>query len=275
MVVPADNYQERQRSNSALLVCESSKKRAEPKRVCCDSRSDTTFVSVQAMSIEQLTRFYENHHTERAKVGTSFIASKQRVSYLREWVGSGHEVLDVGCRDGALSSHYLEGNHVTGIDVDRQALKLAAAKGIATMYADLNVPLPLEDDSFDVAVAGEVLEHVMFPPNTVSEIARVLRPEGTLLGSVPNGYRFQNRRRFLLGRDIDAGPFDEHLHIFSWWGLETLLRQHFEDVTVLAVGGKVLGPWKVGPRTPRRLSLFFGRDLVFRGTRLKKSAGNG
>jgi 2-polyprenyl-3-methyl-5-hydroxy-6-metoxy-1,4-benzoquinol methylase len=221
------------------------------------------------MSVKAVTRFYEAHHADNAKVGTGRIASRQRIAHFVEWVGNGKDLLDLGCRDGELTSHYLDGNRVTGCDIDRNALEIAKKRGIDTHYADLNEDLPFPDKSFDAVVTGEVLEHVMFPPMTVKEIARVLRPDGMLVGSVPNGYRLKARSKFLFGGEVDTNPFHEHLHTFAWWTLRQMLEQHFENVFITAVGGRIVGPWKVGKRTPRRLAFWFAKDLVFRAQKVK------
>lgn len=54
----------------------------------------------------------------------------------------------------------------------------------ADVVADLTA-LPLDDDTFDVVLCTEVLEHVGEPQAALGEIARVLRPGGRLLLTVP------------------------------------------------------------------------------------------
>jgi SAM-dependent methyltransferase len=50
---------------------------------------------------------------------------------------------------------------------------------------DLNGPLPFPDGRFDTVLATDVLEHVRRPLPLLGEIARVLRPAGTLIAGVP------------------------------------------------------------------------------------------
>jgi SAM-dependent methyltransferase len=81
--------------------------------------------------LEQLDEAYRRHHEEHRSPG--FVAGgPQRAPVFREWVGSGKRVLDLGCRYGALTRAYLDGNDVVGVDVDRRALAKAAKLGIET-----------------------------------------------------------------------------------------------------------------------------------------------
>jgi SAM-dependent methyltransferase len=163
-------------------------------------------------------------------------------------------VLDLGCRSGALTRHFLDGNEVVGLDVDAAALARAGALGITPVQADVEEPLPFEDASFDAVVAGELLEHLQFPDALVAEIRRVLEPGGVAVGSVPNAFRVQSRLRFLLGRPPEDDP--THLRMFSPDAIRALLSG-FEDVRLDFVGGRY-----------RRLSArLLARDLVFSAVR--------
>ena len=75
--------------------------------------------------LEELERVYRHHHEARRPKDFVF-CGPQRGPLFRDWVGTGREVLDVGCRFGALTRAYLAGNRVVGIDVDRRALEEAA-----------------------------------------------------------------------------------------------------------------------------------------------------
>jgi SAM-dependent methyltransferase len=195
-------------------------------------------------SLEQLSRRYRRHHATRS---TDFVyGGDERADLFRRYVGSpGRRVLDVGCRFGALTRSYLEGNEVVGLDVDRIALEEAARLGIETVWADAEHGLPFDDESFDVVVAGELLEHVRDPVALVRDARRVLRPGGTLVGSVPNGFRLKNRLRFVLGRHPEDDP--THLHLFSPADVRSLLhgleepRLHFVSSRFLRVRPRLTG----------------------------------
>jgi SAM-dependent methyltransferase len=146
-------------------------------------------------------------------------------------------VLDLGCRYGALSRAYLEGNELLGLDVDREALAEAEKLGIETRWADVEQPLGLDDASFDVVVAGELLEHVRDPEALVAEVRRVLKPGGRFVGSVPNSYRVKNRLRFLLGRAPEQDP--THLHMYAPADVRALLAG-WDDVELRFIAGRLV-----------------------------------
>ena len=163
--------------------------------------------------LEELSERYERHHAAD-RAGGEFVFVPERIPFIRRALGApGKRILDLGCRSGAVTRHFTDGNHVVGVDVDRVALDAASLLGIETVLADIEQPLPFADADFDAVVAGELLEHVRFPDNVVSEVARVLRPGGVFTGSVPNAYRLRARLFFLAGRPPDNDR--THLHMFS------------------------------------------------------------
>ena len=86
--------------------------------------------------LEDLSERYGEHHRER-RTQDFVYAGAERARLFREYVGGpGRRVLDLGCRYGALTRAYAEGNEVTGVDVDREALAEAAKLGIETRWAD-------------------------------------------------------------------------------------------------------------------------------------------
>jgi SAM-dependent methyltransferase len=203
--------------------------------------------------VTDLGERYEEHHREHRAEG-DFVFVPERIPFFQEAIGQGRRVLDLGCRSGAFTRNFLEGNEVVGLDVDRAALAKAAELGIETVVGDVEDPLPFADESFDAVVAGELLEHLQFPDALVAEAKRMLRPGGILVGSVPNAFRVQSRLRFLRGRAPEDDP--THLHMFSPGAVRALLAD-FSDVRIDFVGGRY-----------RRLSpRLLGRDLVFSGTR--------
>jgi SAM-dependent methyltransferase len=202
--------------------------------------------------LQRASERYRTHH-QSSRSREFIFAGEERAELFSRYVGGpGRRVLDLGCRYGTLTSRYLAGNDVVGIDVDRDALEKAAELGIETVWADAEEPLPFEDRSFDIVVAGELLEHVRDPEALVDEMHRVLRPGGTFVGSVPNAFRAKNRLRFLAGRPPESDP--THLHIFTPADVHRLLAR-FDDVRVHFIASRFL---RLYPR-------LFANDIVFAG----------
>ena len=204
------------------------------------------------VGLEQLSERYAEHN--RVERGAGFVfAGPERVELFRRYVGGpGRHVLDLGCRDGALTQAYAGGNEIVGVDADREALAEAQKLGIETRWADLDDALPFESSTFDIVVAGELLEHLRDPRSVVSEVLRVLRAGGTFVGSVPNAYRLKNRLRFLRGLKPENDP--THLQMFAPRDVRALLDS-FEDVHLHLIAGRLV---------PLHARLF-ANDIVFSG----------
>lgn len=90
------------------------------------------------------------------------------------------KILDVGCGTKPYQSFFNCSQYVglefdTGIDSEKKT---------ADYYYDGKV-FPFASESFDCVICNQVLEHVFEPENFLSEIFRVLKPEGILLLTVP------------------------------------------------------------------------------------------
>jgi SAM-dependent methyltransferase len=204
------------------------------------------------VGLEELSERYAEHNRSERGAGFVFARPEREALFKRYVGGPGRRVLDLGCRDGALTQAYLDGNEIVGVDADREALAEASRLGIETKWADLDQPLELPDAGFDVVVAGELLEHLRDPQRLVSEVRRVLRPGGTFVASVPNAYRLKGRLLFLLGRSPENDP--THLQMFSAGDVRTLL-DGFADPELHFVAGRLV------PLHPR----LFANDIVFAG----------
>ena len=202
--------------------------------------------------IRILADFYSKHHLNGNRRNQS-VSEEKRSQLFKEWMGKNKKVLDMGCRDGILTRHFIEHNEVTGLDIDKQALKACRENlKIKTKWADFSLQIPIPTSSFDVVVAGEVIEHLPYPEITIAEISRILKPEGLFIGSVPNSYHLKNRLRVLKGRLID---YDQtHLRAYN----VMLLRQYLEKEFVIEELTSCRG------KSAFLSVAWFGRDLVWK-----------
>jgi ubiquinone/menaquinone biosynthesis C-methylase UbiE len=106
------------------------------------------------------------------------------------------KLLDVPAGEGALAARLGRvGFEVHCCDLYPQIFKLS---GIEIRRGDLNHVLPYPDNSFDYITCLEGLEHIENPSQAIREFARLLRPGGHLVTSVPNILNIEERLKWLL-----------------------------------------------------------------------------
>jgi SAM-dependent methyltransferase len=183
-------------------------------------------------------------------------------------------VLDCGCAFGFLTSRLARSYDVAGIDMDAGYVERARRRvPAADIREGAASELPWPDSAFDAAVCLDVLEHCPDPEAAVAELARVIRPDGTLVASVPHAG--------LLGRADSLNvyarllprahpPTDDpswverpHHRHFSVEEFETLLAPHFRidlvKITGVGVAELVNLPLLLATRgVSRRLSPLYG-----------------
>jgi SAM-dependent methyltransferase len=115
----------------------------------------------------------------------------RRHLFARELLKAGNrgsqEVLDVGSGTGSnlRMLRDLGFFNAVGLDNSEQAIRFCAEKGLAPVrYGDI-CAMPFDSDSFDLVLATDVIEHVEDDSLALREVARVLRPGGKALITVP------------------------------------------------------------------------------------------
>lgn len=130
------------------------------------------------------------------------------------------KVLEVGCGRGFYLKNFKKiwpDLNLTGIDLNEKYLKVASGfisnSQVKLLQADVT-SLPFKDDTFDLVIASEILEHIENDEQAIAEIFRVLKPKGVVLITVPNkNYPFfWDPPNWLLER-----IFKTHLPSKIWW----------------------------------------------------------
>lgn len=151
-------------------------------------------------------------------------------------VRPGDVVVDAACGLG-YGVHMLRNaspaRHVTGLDLSDGAIAYArdcyGAPGVEFEVADVQELSGLADDSCDVFVSFETLEHVPDPDRVIEQAFRVLRPGGRFVASVPYDWSDEKGQ--------DPNPF--HLHVYDLGKLRRQVESRFvlERVWVQDAGG--------------------------------------
>ncbi|MGD1059196.1 MAG: class I SAM-dependent methyltransferase [Solirubrobacteraceae bacterium] len=166
-----------------------------------------------------------------------------RSRFLLERVRAGERVLDVGCAEGCFTARLAQaGAAVVGIDVAEEPLRRALARDpeLDVRLVPEEGPWDLDDASFDVVWAGEVLEHVVDTAAWLSEVRRVLRSGGSLLVSTPAHGPLTLVRLGLSTRAFAAhfDPRGEHVRFYNRDTLTQLIGDFgFEAIAVRSCGG--------------------------------------
>jgi 2-polyprenyl-3-methyl-5-hydroxy-6-metoxy-1,4-benzoquinol methylase len=152
-------------------------------------------------------------------------------------------LLDAGCGEGHalnwLSARLPE--RVVGFDLNPAAVELCQAQFPEGEFSVQNIyDLPYDDDSFDLVMSMEVLEHLERPADALAELARVCR--GQLLLSVPFEPWFQvgNLARGKYKRRLGNHP--EHI---QHWGLRSFERFLQAEAQLSDVRVQQAWPWLV------------------------------
>ena len=99
---------------------------------------------------------------------------RERLRLMCERIRPGERVLDVGCNSGYLHEFAPPDTEIHGVDMSPDLVAIAA-----TRYASAQVApaehLPFLDRSFDVVIAGAIIEYVYDPLVMLKELARVSR----------------------------------------------------------------------------------------------------
>jgi 2-polyprenyl-3-methyl-5-hydroxy-6-metoxy-1,4-benzoquinol methylase len=146
---------------------------------------------------------------------------------LRLWGDrKGKDVLDVGC-GFATTSQFVQqrGNRVVGIESNADAVAVARTRIAEVVEADLlNIP---NVGKFDTIIFADVLEHLAWPVGVLKKYADLLKPDGTVIVSLPNVGLWSVRLGLLFGgfRYQDSGVLDRtHLRFFTRRSALEMLR---------------------------------------------------
>jgi ubiquinone/menaquinone biosynthesis C-methylase UbiE len=137
-------------------------------------------------------KFYEaynaEYYSERTRKGKKHMMKYMK--FLRKGSSSSPlKMLDVGCGEGYYVRDAIEeGINAYGIDISTHALENALAEVKDRITFGSITEIPFSDEEFDVMTAFDVIEHI-HPKDTlnaITEIRRVLKPDGIVIITTPS-----------------------------------------------------------------------------------------
>ncbi len=140
-------------------------------------------------------------------------------------------ILDVGCGNGAITNRLADMWDVTGLDFSAQALKHVKTKSILSS----STHIPLSDNSFDLVLCSELLEHLNQKDllDTCKEMVRI--SSKYLIVTIPNQEQLS---RYMIKCPQCGGEFHawNHLQSFDTGKIMDLFGHHFMMKTVFTAG---------------------------------------
>ncbi len=148
------------------------------------------------------------------------IHPKHLVKISKPWflsyIAKNDTVLDIGCNNGQNTFKLTRCcKNVIGFDNDNDILQIAKRdiqrrkiKNIRLFKLNFEKRLPFKDNSFDKVLFLAVLEHLNNRKSAMSEVSRVLKPDGLLLMSVPN----KNTTWKKIQKDYGLNYYSDHDH---------------------------------------------------------------
>lgn len=129
-----------------------------------------------------------------------------------------NRILDIGCGSGylgfLLKKDFPEIS-IIGFDISETAIaQINSYEKAYTLSLD-NSDIPEADNSFDVVVCAEVIEHIYDIDHCLTEIKRVLKPGGKAIITTPNFSFWRYRIKCLLGRMPQILKDPRHVHAFT------------------------------------------------------------
>ncbi len=140
-----------------------------------------------------------------------------------------NNILDVGCASGILTSQIAKlfpNAKVTGVDLYKDAIQYAKKKYINLKFlvADAH-KLPFKDNSFDLTVCYETIEHVTDPLLMIKEIHRVTKKTGISILAMDSGSLLFRIVWFVWEKSRGKVWQGAHLHPYHHHELENVIKK--------------------------------------------------
>jgi len=161
---------------------------------------------------------------------------RARYEFARRYA-QGRSVADIACGLGYGSRILRDAGAktVTGMDLCRDAIHYARSQhglgGITFMVTDAT-RISVSDSSFDVITSFETIEHVPSTYEFLTELARVLRPDGTLIVSSPNDWGLTNHHCH------SWTPFEFMAEVAAFFEIESVWEQNLNPKGTASLGIK-------------------------------------
>ncbi|MFQ5425057.1 MAG: class I SAM-dependent methyltransferase [Phycisphaerae bacterium] len=161
--------------------------------------------------------------------------------FLRDFNLTGRKVLDAGCGTGWFSLRASQrGADVTALDIGPRLLEQVRRKCPARTVCGSVTDLQFDDDTFDVVISSECIEHTRQPAVAVRELIRVCRPGGRVAITSNNHFWYW---LCALANRLKLRPYEGIENWPRWSDLRSWVER--ENVHVIDQRGIHLFPFQI------------------------------
>jgi SAM-dependent methyltransferase len=209
------------------------------------------------VSSDRLRDVYERRAEEQYAEPWQFDPRERKFAYVWSLVERHlpcDAFLDAGCGDGryvAAVARARGAARIVGTDISERILATARAAAAPfepeLVRANLE-SLPFGDAEFDVVLCSQVVEHLLEVEAGLRELARILRPDGTLILTTDNARNLVTRALYLgrlrrqagfdfPHRDFELGDMERRIHAS---GLDVVSAETFRFSSPRGLGQRLL-----------------------------------
>jgi len=182
--------------------------------------------------------YYKNLRTENSSGLEKSVLKLINIKTLKR-KNPGAKILELGFGKGDLILDLIkEGFNVRGVDISQENVRTLQEKlkgknvpSSNISYGDI-LKTSFPDEEFDIIIACEVLEHITSLDEAVKEMNRILKPQGTIIISVPYRQKIKMEECIFCHR---MTPRDGHIHSFSKKSTLRLFKKYNIEVQKMEI----------------------------------------
>lgn len=176
-------------------------------------------------------------------------------------------VLDVGCGDGVYTVQFKKKigcSEIMGIEGNTTRIMMAKENGVDKIVsADLEKKWPFPNESFDVIISNQVIEHMVSIDNFISEVYRLLRPGGYCVISTENLSGWHNIGALILGYQDFSHNLISKKHAGNPFSIHYGKKTSAWEINAMSHDGDSMYPHMKIPTYRSLINIFKAFDFTF------------
>ncbi|MFZ1081412.1 MAG: class I SAM-dependent methyltransferase [Candidatus Kryptoniota bacterium] len=190
------------------------------------------------MHDSDLKKFYDQQAVRQVDPATYHLMWYRFYTMMNMIRGKRLSILEIGAGDGDIVFTLTKKGHSCfAMDISDIRLKryeaMAHQQGIRQLLGNVEEKIPLENESLDAVLCGEIIEHVPDNDKAIEEIRRVLKRNGQFILSVPYKETLKITKCPDCGKQFELNGY---LHTYDKQSVRSLLEQHGFAVVETHIG---------------------------------------